>query len=80
MTNAEFKMMSLGKQGLFVHEHFDEYELRRYINYLIQTIQMECRSMQLHDITLDMANNLMEIVYDNDELFEIHALGKEVKK
>lgn len=69
MTNKDFKMMTLGKQGLFVHEHLNEDELRRYINYLIQTIQMECRKIQLHDITLDMANNLLNIIYDNDDLF-----------
>lgn len=69
MTNTDFKMMSLGKQGLFVHEHLNEDELRRYINCLIQTVQMECRQMQLHDITLDMANNLLDIIYDNDGLF-----------
>jgi len=70
MTTAEFKMMSLGKQGLFVHTHLSSEETQRYLNYLIQTIQLECPKKQLHDITLDMANNLLEIIYGNEELFE----------
>ena len=69
MNQNGFKTMSLGKQGVFIHENLNPLETKRYLNLLIQNIQVECGTIMLRDITLDMANNLLTIVYDNDELF-----------